>query len=178
MPIRCSVVALRVQAARMQALIRVFTRFLYGPRCLAAGSPLTKHFPNWRRRVRIRANVASVVRRNRAASACVPVARVAPMAGTTHESSRDTKSVNSVILRRSCPRFSKCSEALLASWYRQCPRGSPRHCPDQYACIQCLPTRSRGTCLTRPPRCPTPLPAHRISPASAPLRFQCRHIRP
>ena len=35
------------------------------------------------------------------------------MAGTTPESSRDTKSVNSVILRRSYPCFSKCSEALL-----------------------------------------------------------------
>jgi hypothetical protein len=44
--IRCSVVVLRVHAARMQALIRVFTRFLYGPRCLGTGSPFSKHSPN------------------------------------------------------------------------------------------------------------------------------------
>src|SRR5207302_5394760 len=58
----------------------VFTRFLYGLRCLGTGSPLTKHLPNRCRRVRIRVNPASLIPRKRAASGCVAVAKIAPIA--------------------------------------------------------------------------------------------------
>src|ERR1700683_1209944 len=67
-------------AARLR-IAGAFLRLLYGFRFLGTVSPVSKHPPSRRNRVRMRVNPALVVPSNSAASPLVPVARIAPIAG-------------------------------------------------------------------------------------------------